>query len=733
MNNQDIVPRHRNRKKHHPLLIILAALLAMGLIACVLAGIYVAHLAKTLPQITIEDLATAQTSYVLDDQGNRMATLHGGEKRTVVELEEMPQHLKDAVIASEDIRFYEHHGVDLRGIGRAVIVDLKDSIANHSLTFTQGASTITMQLVKNVVEETEKTLPRKIKQALLALEFEKHYSKDEILYYYLNEIYLGPQVYGVETASQYYFSKHVSELTMAESATLAAVLRAPAYHNPYTNPENVVPLRNTILNRMVDYNPAYEAEAAIAKSEPLVVSTAAEEEPAYEFPWFTDAAISEAMSILESMGMDPGKVYTGGLSIYTTIDRNVQSAMERAYADPSNFPESWTGDIVESAMAIVDPYTGAIRGLVGGRVYETRRGFNRATDMKRSSGSTIKPLVTYAPALELGYSANYIINDSPVSYGSWSPKNDDFSYMGHITLRTAVIYSRNVCAVKLFNEIGVYTGWSYANQMGLDLTDNDINLSLTLGGMTYGVNPLQMAAAFATFANAGVYTKPYCVSRICNDHGQIIYTAEPETTQVFSPQTAYLMTDILMDAVNQGTGWQAKVYGWQTAGKTGTNGLPSGEDDPDYWGHSGTKDAWFCGYTPRLSGAVWMGYDEKKDENGNLQYLSNVYGGSYPARLFSTVMEEALTYYDYAYFENPGGIAASEFYNIGGWGDSDDDEDDDDEDDEDKEDEDTDETEPEPEPEPEPDPYYEPEDDYYDDYTDDSWYHDDSDESWDRG
>ena len=330
MSTQEIVPRHRNRKKRHPLLILLSILLAMALIVAVLATVYVLHLASTLPEITIEDLETAQTSYVLDQDGGRIASLHGGEKRIIVELDEVPQHLKDAIIASEDFRFYQHKGVDLRGIGRALVVDLKDTIANHSLTFTQGASTLTMQLVKNVVEETEKTLPRKIKQALLALEFEKHYSKDQILYYYINEIYLGPQVYGVETAAQYYFNKHASDLTMAESATLAAVLRAPGYNNPYTNPENVVPVRNAILNRMVDYDPSYAMEAEEAKSEPLVVSTAAEEQPTYEYPWFTDAAIDEAMDILESLGMDPSKVYTGGLSIYTTIDRNVQEAMERA-------------------------------------------------------------------------------------------------------------------------------------------------------------------------------------------------------------------------------------------------------------------------------------------------------------------------------------------------------------------------------------------------------------------
>ena len=651
------VPRHRRKKtKHRVLLTLIAAVIMLGLICCLLVGGYVMAVAADLPDITAEDLITAQTSFVYDSAGNQIASLHGGENRISVPLDQMPQHLKDAVVASEDIRFYQHHGVDLRSIMRAVVVDLRDTIRNRSLSFSQGASTITMQLVKNVVEETEKTLPRKIKQALLAIEFEKHYSKDEILYYYLNEIYMAPSVFGMQAASEYYFNKDVGEITVAEAATLAAILRAPGLYDPYSNAEEVLAVRNAVLNLMIKYDPEYEEQVVAAKAEPLVVNNGTSDEAAYEYPWFVDYVISEAMKVLEAQGMEPELVYTGGLHIHTTLDVGIQKTLENAFADPYNFPDSYTGDIVESAMVIVETGTGKLKGLVGGREYTTRRGFNRASDMLRSPGSTIKPLVTYAPAIDLGYGAAYVINDAPLSSGGWSPNNDDMAFSGRITMRRAVMQSRNVCAVKLLMQIGAETGWEYGVKNGLPLTESDAGLAMTLGGLTYGVSPMDMAGGFATLGNYGVHIEPYSIVDITNAMGEPIYTAEPELVEVFSAAAAYIMTDILTSAVQGGTGTNAYISGWQVAGKTGTNGLPT--EDPDYWGHSGTKDAWFCGYTTALTGAVWMGYDNKFDDDGNLQYLPSVFGGSYPALLFSNVMSDALAGYESHGWSMPSGVSS---------------------------------------------------------------------------
>jgi len=650
--------KRKPKKKRRVFLSLLFILFMLGMLACLMVVFYVLSLRDELPDITAEDLVNAQTSFVYDDQGTQIAELHGGENRISVALDEMPDFLIDCLIASEDERFYEHSGVDYRSVMRALVVDTVDSLKAGEVTFTQGASTITMQLVRNVIDEREKSLPRKIKEALLALEFEKEYEKPEILYYYMNEIYIGPSVYGMQAASEYYFGKDVGEISLSEAALLVGLVRNPGYYSPYSNPEGALNVRNTVLNLLSEYKPdIYGSTAVAAKSDPLVVFEGDDDGADYMYPWYVDYVIAEGIDVLEELGYDSSYIYTGGLRVYTVLDVNVQKVMEEVFADDENFPSSNTGDIVESAMSIVEPNTGKIKGLVGGREYTARRGYNRATELIRSPGSTIKPLVVYGPAVEMGYGSGSMIDDSPVSYGEWSPNNDDHAFMGRITMRTAIMRSRNVCAVKLLNQIGVENGYAYGLKLGLPLDATDeTNLAMALGGIAYGVAPLEMAGAFATFASQGIHTEPYAIARIEDAKGNVVYSAQPERTEVFSAQTAYIMTDMLCSAVNGGTGTAAKISGWQTAGKTGTNGLPSAKDDPDYAGKTGTKDAWFCGYTTALAGAVWMGYDNKKDEDGTLQYLTNLYGGTYPARLFNTVMTRALEGYEIQDFTRPDGV-----------------------------------------------------------------------------
>ena len=661
------IPRKRRPKsKHRILLTILMILLMLFLLCCLLGAGYVMSVANDLPEITIEDLKNAQTGFVYDETGVQIAELHGGENRVTVPLTEMPQHLIDAVIASEDIRFYEHDGVDFRAVIRALVVDVVDSLRAGTVTFTEGASTITMQLTSHFVTVGEgklAALEAKLQEMLLAIQFEKNYDKDEILYYYLNEIYMGGQVYGMQAASEYYFNKDVSDINIQEAALLVAILRAPAYYSPYEYQDRVLPIRNTVLNSMIIYKEdTYGVIAEEAKSTPIEVYTGDGSSGAeYDYPWFVDYVIEEAQRVLYEQGItleeDSDYIYTAGLHIYTTLDTNVQKIMEAEYADAENFPESSTGDIVESAMAIVEPATGQIKGLIGGREYTARRGLNRASDLIRSPGSTIKPLVVYGPAIELGYGAGTVINDAPFSNGGWSPNNDDHQFLGRISLREAVVRSRNVCAVKMLQLIGTETGWSYGVKMGLNLTESDSqNLAMALGGIEEGVTALQMAGAFATFANSGIYTPPYAITHITNSAGDVIYTAQPALTEVFSPATAYIMTDILTGVVTGGTGTAAYISGWQVAGKTGTNEVPS--EDPDFRGVSGNKDIWFCGYTSALAGSVWMGYDNSKDADGNIQYL-NLYGGSYPARLFQTIMSQVLQYYENTGFTRPDGVSSA--------------------------------------------------------------------------
>ncbi|MDO4581359.1 MAG: PBP1A family penicillin-binding protein [Bacillota bacterium] len=649
----------RPHKKRRVFLTIFLTLVMLGLVACLFVGGWVLSIARELPEITSDDLVSAQTSFVYDQNGVEVAALHGAENRVSVTLAEMPEELIDAVIATEDRRFYEHNGVDVRSVLRAIVVDTIDTIKNGELTFTQGASTITMQLMRNVIDENEKTMVRKVKEALLALQFEKNYDKDEILTYYLNEIYTGPNTYGMQAAAEYYFGKNIGECSISECALIIGLLRNAGYYSPYAYPERALNVRNTVLNNMaLTFPDKYGERAELAKADELIVIEGGHDGADYDYPWYVDYVITEAAQVLMDMGMSESYVYSGGLNIYTSLDTSVQAALETVYADDENFPESTSGDIIESGMCIVEPSTGQIKGLIGGRVYEARRGFNRATDLIRSPGSTIKPLVVYGPAVDVGYGAGTVIDDAPTGFaGGYSPDNDDGKYQGRITMRAAIMGSRNVCAVKMLQTIGAEVGWSYGVKLGLDLVPEDAQLAMALGGLTYGVSPLQMAAAFASFANNGIYTEPYAVTSIVDMNGQVIYTATPEMEQVFSEQTAYIVTDMLTSAVSGGTGTAARISGWQTAGKTGTNGLPRAVDDPDYAGRTGTKDAWFVGYTKALAGAVWMGYDNKKDEEGTLQYLTNLYGGTYPARLFNKVMTLALENYEVQSFTRPEGVS----------------------------------------------------------------------------
>ena len=644
----------------HIILFLIFIVLLATLIGGVMVAGYVFGLAKELPEITSEELQMNQSSFLYSKDGREIGYLHAGQDRIIVPLSETPQILIDALLASEDMRFYEHLGVDTRSVARAMVVVMRDSIKNRKITFTQGASTLTMQLVRNVVADTQKDLDRKVKEALLAMQFEKNYDKDEILFLYMNKIFLGRNTYGFGSAAEYYFGKKLMDISLAEAATMVGMLRNANYYAPYQHPERVVDIRNTVLYTMINFDEEkYGDIARAAMKEPLVLSESQENLGVdYEYPWFVDYVLNETSAILTSLDLSQDIMFTGGLKIHTTLDIKIQEAMESAYQDESNFMESKTGDQVESGMAVIRPRTGEICGLVGGRVYGARRGFSRASTMQRQPGSTIKPLVSYGPAVELGYGPGTIIDDSPLT-GSYSPNNADRAFLGRITMRHALRLSRNVCAVKMLQTIGTQKGWQFAIDLGLPLEESDAyNSAMALGGVARGVAPLDMAGAFAAFANSGVYTKPYCVAKILDAHDNVIYIAEPLQRRVFSEQTAWLMTDMLMSAVSNGTGGNARLKDWPTAGKTGTVELPSARDDPDYAGKSGTKDIWFAGYTPELAAAVWMGYDNKRDADGNIQYMGRVFGGGAPAQLWKAVMTLCHEGLEVKQFPKPNGLVS---------------------------------------------------------------------------
>lgn len=567
----------------------------------------------------MESLAALdQTSFLYDQNGNILTEIYDEMNRVPVQLGQIPLHVQRAFISIEDERFHSHHGIDLRAILRALVSYYKSG------KITEGASTITQQTMKLLFLSPEQSLPRKVKEAFLALEFELRYSKDEILELYLNQIYFGEGAYGIQTASKTYFNKDCSELSLAEGALLAALVQAPSAYNPYVNPVVAVQRRNIVLDKMIQQGFITSEQGLEARQ--TVLSLKEEEAVDQRNSYFVDYILDEATALVGE-----GKLFKGGLKIHTTMEPEIQKKAEKVFERTNLFPDQK----VQAALAMVENGTGAVKALVGGREYKTKRGFNRATQLLRQPGSAFKPIAVYAPAFELSYGANSIIADVPFKAGNYEPRNADGSYYGQISIRTAVQWSRNVAAVRLLNQIGIAPGYEMAQKLGFALAEEDRCLALALGGLTKGVSPLQMAGAYGAFANDGIFIKPFVINYIEDANGQIIYR-HPEGVSVMKPSTAQAIKDVLRSAVDSGTGYRAGIYGAEVAGKTGTTELP---DTAVFRGLNGNKDAWFVGFTPHYTAAVWMGYDEKDMDR---QHYLTSYGGNQPAEIFRLVMANVM-------------------------------------------------------------------------------------------
>ncbi len=643
--------KKRKLRKGRVAIAILSVLLLCVIVAGVATAAYVAMVLKDLPDWDETVLLSDKTTFLYDANGELFSELHSSENRTYVTLDDMPPYLVDAFLATEDTRFYKHHGIDIIRIGGALLADIRSGGAS------QGASTITMQLARTaILNDYDKKLARKIKEAVLALQLENEYSKDEILALYLNEIYFGHSAYGVQAASQTLFGKDVQDIDMAEAATLVGTVRNPKIYSPLYDPEASDKVKRQVLKNLSEYTNKYAAADIEAAKEEIVQTGESAYTAEYNHPWYTDYVIDVAEDILTEQGYEAASIYTGGFRIYTTLNERVQTLMEEAYANAENFPETYSADNVESAMVVLSADNSSILGLVGGREYATRRGYNRATGMKRQPGSTFKPVADYAPAIEAGYAPATVVNDVRTTFGgNWTPVNYDGSYRGVISMRTACQQSVNVASVKILQLATVPASLQMLSKLGIDLSEQDNNLSIALGGITYGVSPLQMAGAYATFANSGVYTKPWCISRIEDTSGQVIYESELEQNVAMKETTAYLVTDMLRTVTTSGTGTRAQLPNRDVASKTGTVQLP----DLDYFkGLNGNRDAWFAAFTPEMVGVVWMGYDNDKDENGKVQYLRQIYGGKYPAQIWKYVIGGASTELPGSRFTRPAGIVA---------------------------------------------------------------------------
>ena len=552
-----------------------------------------------------------QTGAIYDRNGQFISKIQSTQDRVSVPLSEVPKNVQNAFLAAEDLRFYHHAGIDPVRIFGALSANIR------SRDYSEGASTITQQLVKLSHLSTQKTLSRKFEEIYLALQLEARCSKDQILEMYLNYIYFGRGAYGIEAAAQAYFGVSASQLTAAQGASLAAIIKAPSAYAPHLHPEQNRQRAEYILRTMRENGMLTEEAYRSALAED--VTPIEQTMRAAQYGWYVDAVLDEAEQLLS---LQAETLLGGGYHIYTAFDPEQQEIVDAQWTSDANFPvNAADGTPVQAAMASVDVHTGAVRALVGGREYTVQRGLNRATQMRRQPGSSLKPLAVYAPAIEShGYMTASVLNDTPQKFGNYSPRNSGNLYYGNVTIRTALKNSLNVAAVSLLSKIGVASARDYLQKTGIELDDRDWNLSLALGAMTYGVSPMQLAAAYAPFANGGVFHAPYLIERIEDASGSVLYRHEDHPARVLSAQTAYLMTSLLQSVTASGTGAKLSQAGTPVAGKTGTVNMTGG----------GNRDIWMAAYNSDISTAFWMGFDNP-DASHRLQ--SWVSGGDYTAAM----------------------------------------------------------------------------------------------------
>ena len=590
------------------------------------AGMLLGYAASTKP-LSIGDLKStgqaSQTSFVYDIEGNQIAKLTGSENvdRIYVSYSELKNtYIDEAVVSIEDERFYEHSGIDLKRIGGAIL-----SALAHGGSAKYGGSTITQQTVKLISGQDQHSTSRKVQEWFSAMELEQNLSKDEIMELYLNLAPMGNNYVGVQAAAHNYFGKDAKDLNIAECALLAGLPKSPSYYNPLreSGRRNCLRRMRIILGKMYELGHITDEQYQEALNTEIVFKTHDTSEGGVVNSYFVEYAISQVVNDLaQERGITKSLastiVYNRGYHIYTTMEPNVQAVLDEAFKDKSLFqtkpkqledlPEKPTG-----SMVVVNSKTGAIAAMQGGYGEKTMNlSLNRATSARRSPGSSIKPLIDYGPALELDIIApGTIFNDEKVYLNPSTPNkpwplNYSRTYDGPITVRKALVSSKNTVAVMVWNEVGGDTALWFLSQVGIDRLDNNdfIYPSQAIGGVSRGVTTLEMAAAYNTFATGGTFTQPYAYTRVVDSNNNVILTANPVTRKVYSAETCFLMADMLKGVVSTGT---PSKYGGQienskgqkidTAGKTGTT--------------SDNIDKWFCGFTPYYSAAVWYGYDNR--------------------------------------------------------------------------------------------------------------------------
>jgi penicillin-binding protein 2A len=627
--------KSKKRKQNMNVKIVAISFIVIFVLTLVgLAGFMGIILAKNY-EIDESKLEMREATVIYDRNDQEVAKLYL-ENREYMPINEIPVMLQEAFIAVEDQRFYEHQGVDVRAIGRALYRDIL------ARSMVEGGSTITQQLAKNVFLTHEKKLMRKTEEVLIAVNLEQRYPKEKILEMYLNYIYFGHGAYGIESAAQVYFGKEVDKLELGEMAMLAALPKAPNSYSPLQeeNKERSEERRKLVLRLMEQQGKITEEEREQAAETPLQLNNKGITENKALFTYM-DMVLEEAE---EKYGLSGDDILIGGYQIYTSLDSKAQEAMYEAFRENGPkaeelFPASGPEQIAQGSMVIMDHQTGAIAAVMGGRDY-VRQGTNRATSKARQPGSTFKPIAVYAPALEMGWHPYDLLKDELTTYpGNYTPRNYDHEYRGKVTMMEAIKKSHNAPAVWLLNEMGIDKGVQSAQSFGFEQVNRELGIAL---GGSIQVSPLEMANAFGAFANQGLMMEPYLIEKIVNKDGVPISRKQPEHQQVVTAQTAWYMTKMLQGVVQEGTGTRAKIS-HPVAGKTGTTQAPKDLN--------GVQDAWFVGYTPQYTAAVWMGFDQT-----NEAHIMNTSGGRLPAQVFQYVMEKALADKPVLAFERPSGV-----------------------------------------------------------------------------